>query len=439
MEIIDRCEACCEGPGEQTEAMKDEVYRKAIAKMRGVKNAEMQQEAIDLLKTIPGFRDADERIAVCEERIRELRRIEETERIEAEQKAKKGKRTGIAVLSALAACAVLAVLLFTVILPAIRYGNATSLYKAGRYEEAIAAFEGMNGYGNSEEMIPACGYGIAEDLFAAGEYKAATAAFAELDGYRDSAERAEACSAAFAEQQYAEAKELCAAGKYDEAYPMLIALNGYRDSEKLASDVYDDYKSAVIRNAKVGDSVWFGAYEQDNDLSNGAEDVEWVVLTRDDDGILVISRYALDYMQYSSSTENVSWDTCSLRKWLNDTFLRSAFSEDEQNRIRDVIGKVFLLSTPDAYKYMGTDEARRCVPTAYAIAKGAITSSSYQVDGKDTCGWWLRTPYSSNWHAAVITIDGAVSTLDVDIWLIYYGVRPALWIDFQENEGTRTR
>ena len=439
MEIIDRCEARCEGSGEQTEAMKDEVYRKAIAKMRGVKNVEMQQEAIDLLKTIPGFRDADERIAVCEERIRELRGIEETERIEAEQKAKKGKRTGIAVLSALAACAVLAVLLFTVILPAIRYGNATSLYKAGRYEEAIAAFEGMNGYGNSEEMIPACGYGIAEDLFAAGEYKAATAAFAELDGYRDSAERAEACSAAFAEQQYAAAKELCAAGKYDEAYPMLIALNGYRDSEKLANDVYDDYKSAVIRNAKVGDSVWFGAYEQDNDLSNGAEDVEWVVLTRDDDGILVISRYALDYMQYSSSTENVSWDTCSLRKWLNETFLRSAFSEDEQNRIRDVIGKVFLLSTPDAYKYMGTDEARRCVPTAYAIAKGAITSSSYQVDGKDTCGWWLRTPYSSNWHAAVITIDGAVSTLDVDIWLIYYGVRPALWIDFQENEGTRTR
>ena len=223
---------------------------------------------------------------------------------------------------------------------------------------------------------------------------------------------------------------MCAAGKYDEAYPMLIALDGYLDNKNLANDIYDDYKSAKIKNAQVGDSVWFGAYEQDNDTSDGEEDIEWLVLAKDDDGILVISRYALDYMQYSSSTESVSWDTCSLRKWLNDTFLRGAFSEDEQNRIRDVIGKVFLLSTSDAYKYMGTDEARRCVPTAYAIAKGAITSSSYQVDGNDTCGWWLRTPYSSNYHAAVITIDGAVSTLDVDIWLIYYGVRPALWIDF---------
>ena len=439
MEMKDRCGTCGEGPGELTEARKDEIYQTACAKMRGVKNAEMQQEALDLFRTVPGWRDADEKAAVCEERIVALRGKAEAERIEAERKAKKGKKAGVIALSALAACALLAVLLFTVILPAVRYGKAKSLYKAGRYEEAITAFESINGYEDSEDMIPACGYGIAEKLFAAGEYEAAVSAFTELNGYLDSAERAEASKAAFAEQQYAAAKELCAAGKYDEAYPMLIALDGYRDSETLASDVYDDYKSALIRNAKVGDSVWFGAYEQDNDLSNGAEDVEWVVLTRDDDGILVISRYALDYMQYSSSTENVSWDTCSLRKWLNETFLRSAFSEDEQNRIRDVIGKVFLLSTPDAYKYMGTDEARRCVPTAYAIAKGAITSSSYQVDGKDTCGWWLRTPYSSNWHAAVITIDGAVSTLDVDIWLIYYGVRPALWIDFQENEGVSTR
>ncbi len=416
-----------------TETQKDEIYQTACAKMRGVKNAAMQQEAIELFRTVPGFRDADEKAAVCEERIRALRGKEEAERIEAEQKAKKGKRTGVIALLALAACALLAVLLFTVILPAIRYGKATSLYKAGRYEEAIAAFEAMDGYGDSEEMISACGYGIAEELFAAGEYEAATAAFSALNGYRDSAAKAEESKAAFRDRQYAAAKELCAAGKFDEAYPMLIALDGYLDSEKLADAIHADYKTARIRNAQVGDSVWFGAYEQDNDASDGEEDIEWLVLAKDEDGILVISRYALDYMQYNSSAENASWDTCSLRKYLNETFLQAAFSEDEQNRIRDVIGKVFLLSTPDAYKYMETDEARRCVPTEYAIAKGAITSSSYQVDGKDTCGWWLRTPYSSNYHAAVITIDGAVSTLDVDLWLIYYGVRPALWIDIDNN------
>lgn len=429
VEIEDRREACGEGPGEQTEALKDEVYRKAIAKMRGVKNAGMQQEAIDLLKTIPGFLDADERIAVCEQRIRELKEKENVERTETKQKTKRRNQSVAIVLSSAIACAACVILLFTVILPAIRYGKAKKLYQARNYEEAIAAFESMNGYGDSETKILECRYGIAEDLYAAGEYEAAADAFSDLNGYRDSAEKAKESKAAFTEQQYESALTLSSAGKYDEAYPILIALDGYRDSERLASGMYEDYKAARLCNAKVGDYVLFGAYEQDNDLSDGNEDVEWLVLAKDDDGILVISRYVLDYMQYSSSTENASWDTCSLRKWLNGTFLDSAFSEDEQLRIRDVIGKVFLLSTSDAYKYMDTDEARRCVPTAYAIAKGAITSNTYRVDGKDTCGWWLRTPYSSNWHAAVITIDGAVSTLDVDLWLVYYGVRPALWID----------
>ena len=433
METTNRREPGGEAPAEQEEICRDEIYQSACATMRGVKNAEMQQKAIDLFKTIPGWRDADERIAVCEQRIREIREKQEAERASAEKKAKKRRIALVAVFSVLAACAVCAVLLFTVILPAIRYGRAKALYRDGRYAEAIEAFESMDGYRDSEDRILDCRYGIAEDLMTSGKYEEAIAAFADLNGYRDSAEKIEACKTAFAEQQYATAKELCAAGAYDEAYPILIALDGYLDSAKLADAVYEDYKSAKIRKAQVGDYVLFGAYEQDNDASNGKEDIEWKVLAKDDDGILVISRYVLDYLQYSSSTDDVSWDTCSLRKWLNETFLCSVFSEDEQNRIRDVIGKVFILSTSDAYKYMDTEEARRCIPTEYAIKQGAITSNSYQVDGKDTCGWWLRTPYSSNYHASVITVEGAVSTLDVDLWLVYYGVRPALWINTGEN------
>ena len=57
----------------------------------------------------------------------------------------------------------------------------------------------------------------------------------------------------------------------------------------------------------------------------------------------------------------VSWDTCTLRQWLNGTFLSEAFSSDEQRIIQnaittkdksvpndvpsanDIIDKVFLL------------------------------------------------------------------------------------------------
>ncbi len=416
-----------------TEAQKDGIYETACAKMRGMKNADMQREAIDLFRSISGWRDADEKIAICEQRIRELNEKEETERHAAEKTAKIRKKTVVIALSVLAFCAAAAVLLFTVILPAIRYGQAKALYNAGRYEEAITAFEALNGYGDSEAMIRECRYGMAEDLMTSGKYEEAIAAFEAMDGYRDSAEKIEACEAAFMEQRYAEAEAFAEVGKYDEAYPIWTSLNGYRDSEKRASDIYEQYKEARLKNAAVGEYVLFGAYEQDNDPSNGAEDIEWLVLYRDDEGILAVSRYVLDYMQYTSSTEAVSWEECSLCRWLNETFYNSAFSAEEQQRIRDVIGKVFLLSTADANRYMDTDEARRCAPTAYAIAQGAMTSTTYQVDGTGTCGWWLRNPYISNWNAATITIEGAVSTLDVDLWLVVYGVRPALWI----NTGQR--
>lgn len=422
---MERKETCIE----LTDARKDETYQTAVVKMRGIKNAQMQQEAIELFRTISGWRDADEKIAVCEQRIRELNEKEETERHAAEMTAKTRKKTVVIALSVLAFCAAAAILLFTVILPANRYGQAKALYNAVRYEEAITAFEALNGYGDSEAMIQECRYGMAEDLMTSGKYEEAIAAFEAMDGYRDSAEKIEACEGAFREQRYAEAEALENAGKYDEAYSIWTSLKDFRDSADRAGAIYDDYKAARLRNAEVGEYVLFGAYEQDNDASNGPEDIEWLVLSRDSNGILVVSRYLLDCKQYNTSEEKVSWETCSLRKWLNETFYNSAFSAEEQQRIRDVIGKVFLLSTADANRYMDTDEARRCAPTAYAIAQGAMTSTTYQTDGTGTCGWWLRNPYSSNWNAATITIEGAVSTLDVDLWLVVYGVRPALWIN----------
>ena len=317
------------------EACQEEIYQKAIAAMRGIRNPELQQKAIDLFKTIPGWRDAEEKIAVCEARIRELRAKEEAERLEAEAKAKKRKKATAIVLSVLALCAAVGILLPTVILPAIRYGQAKALFKAGRYEEAITAFEAMKGYGDSETKILDCRYEAAAELFAAEDYEAAMAAFAELDGYRDSAEKVEACRTASVEQNYAEALELCAAGRYDLAYPMLTALGDYRDSAKKAEEIYEAYKTAKLRNAEVGDCVLFGAYEQDNDASNGKEDIEWLVLSKEDDRVLLISRYALDYQRYNETKAAVSWETCTLRKWLNDSFLNAAFSAEEQERIQD--------------------------------------------------------------------------------------------------------
>ena len=135
---------------------------------------------------------------------------------------------------------------------------------------------------------------------------------------------------------------------------------------------------------EVGDTYICGKYEQDNDTSNGAEAIEWIVLDKDGDKVLLISKYLLDCQPYHTEVTDVTWETCSLRQWLNGTFAEAAFSADEAERIltttvsaavnpeysadpgNDTEDKVFLLGISEAETYFETLEERVCVPTEYA-------------------------------------------------------------------------
>ena len=137
--------------------------------------------------------------------------------------------------------------------------------------------------------------------------------------------------------------------------------NGSEPVEAVTADT-----KTVAPDVQVGTYVTFGSYEQDNDLSNGKEDIEWLVLAREDNKALLISRYSLDNKPYSEHEKDVPWENCSLRKWLNDNFLNEAFSSDEQNSIitsvvtadenpyhqlsqgNDTMDKVFILSVIEA-------------------------------------------------------------------------------------------
>ncbi|MBP3696995.1 MAG: hypothetical protein J6J45_05560, partial [Clostridia bacterium] len=74
---------------------------------------------------------------------------------------------------------------------------------------------------------------------------------------------------------------------------------------------------ADFSDTQVGDYITFGSYEQDNDLSNGKEPIEWLVLDKQDGKVLVISKYALDAKPYNDEYVDVTWETCTLRSWLN--------------------------------------------------------------------------------------------------------------------------
>ena len=253
---------------------------------------------------------------------------------------------------------------------------------------------------------------------------------------------------------YQEAATLYSAGDYAGAYSKYLTLSGYKDVDTLLSTDKNllAEEAAAAREAKlavykkVGSTVTFGTYERDSNTSNGKEDIEWIVLANEGNRSLLISRYALDCWQYNRERKGVTWETCSLRSWLNSSFMNAAFTVDEQKAIQktsvdnsksqgnsnwstdggnDTTDQIFLLSYAEARKYFGSDRDRMCESTAYAKAHGA-----YYIEN-GYCSWWLRSPGDYRNTAACIDIEGSlVHDYYVDI---YSAVRPAFWIDLESE------
>ena len=201
---------------------------------------------------------------------------------------------------------------------------------------------------------------------------------------------------------------------------------------------------AEASRLKKGDIVTFGRWEQDNNPDNGPEPVEWMVLDRIGDEVLLLSLFGLDGRQYHNVPfADVTWEDCALRGWLNGEFLQAAFSREEQALLmqaglqnadqsasgteggRDTRDRVFLLSETDAVIYMGSDAARQDVgqtfATEYARAQGA------PADPDGMTEWWLRSPGADGYTAQFVTVDGDVHTAGAYADIVF-AVRPAVWI-----------
>ncbi|MBE6957234.1 MAG: hypothetical protein E7450_07265 [Ruminococcaceae bacterium] len=178
----------------------------------------------------------------------------------------------------------------------------------------------------------------------------------------------------------------------------------------------------------AGDYITFGRYEQDNNPSNGTEDIEWLVLDVQADRALVISQYALDAQPYHIEAGDVTWETCSLRQWLNRDFIQTAFSPEEQTAIsittleNAVFDKVFLLSIGEFRLYC-SDFSPATLPTAYAATKISVTSEY------GFCQWFLRTSRDGDPLYPGFSSDDYLFYSSIDIETTALAVRPAMWID----------
>ena len=207
--------------------------------------------------------------------------------------------------------------------------------------------------------------------------------------------------------------------------------------------------SEAIKN---GSTVIFGHYEQDLDLSNGAEEIQWKVLDVSDDHILLLSKYILDYQKFNEGEKKVDWEQCSLRNWLNSTFLDGAFTDEEKSKMINNDGDyVFLLSSDDlqnnSFGFKGDDTYdvnRACAGTARYLSE---YNAIIQMNDKEESFIWQDVIRSAPllgltregeksyeyWTGSKVGADSTVTVLgggrlSCEKNDSYQGVRPAIFI-----------
>ena len=130
--------------------------------------------------------------------------------------------------------------------------------------------------------------------------------------------------------------------------------------DRVEDNIYEKY-----------DTVKFGKYYQDKSGLNKTS-IDWIVLEKKEDKVLLLSKYILDSKPIKLYTEEelelyrgkirvYTWGTSTLRKWLNEEFYKVVFNSGEKDRILlsdleneyedNTKDKVFLLSEKEFRKY----------------------------------------------------------------------------------------
>lgn len=204
------------------------------------------------------------------------------------------------------------------------------------------------------------------------------------------------------------------------------------------------------------------------------EPIKWRVLNvnNEENKALLFADVTLDEQKYNTNSEDVTWESSSIRSWLNGygmsvnkpgtdysnkNFINTAFAANEKKAIEitnvvnednayyDTEGgdntsdKVFLLSLSEIYNTNTAmdygfvksdtvaDEARRTQCSTYAYAMG--TARYQRPNFCNNVRWWLRSPGKNSDYAAIADDAGWAMDTGNQVTSHFDGVRPALYID----------
>jgi len=187
---------------------------------------------------------------------------------------------------------------------------------------------------------------------------------------------------------------------------------------------------------------------------------KWRVLNVQGRKALMITEDIVEQSDYNETYTSVTWETCTLRRYLNKKFLQKFTVEERGKIVETWIGnpdnlwsgtkggnntsdKIFLLSLEDVDRYFGNSgdyqqKRRKTFRNSRFVAdsKGWFFPNIYDGDrqakfGNITCWWWLRTPGSDSSYAALVGDAGIVYVSGSAVVSASGGVRPAIWLNLK--------
>lgn len=390
---------------------KEPIYQKLVGMMKSLEcmavtpsRAEMYQSTANKFSELEGYKDSEEYMKQCKqlakqtnedllEKVYELAKTKKEKaktvddyKVAAEEfrKAsgfkdadsmakecdslssrteKKGTRNLFLTGGVVILC-ILAVV-FVGISPIPKYGIGNVLYKVDAYNYALKFYNRSGDYKDTKQKIIECQYMLGLDYEAKGDYKAAKKAFAAAEDYKDSNAR---------------------------------KVNALK---------------LVLKNSKAGTIVKIGKYN-------------WKVLKIEENQVLLLKKAALSKRAYSSDANNATWENSTIRQYLNNDFLKAAFTKEEQMNILQTSVKN---SGNAAY---GTDGGKDTLDYLFLLSiSEAKEHKDIFKDYKGTS--WLRSPGGNSNTAAFIEAKGLIMDYGYIVTDKDFKAIPAMW--FNTSEG----
>ncbi|MDO4647383.1 MAG: DUF6273 domain-containing protein [Eubacteriales bacterium] len=192
---------------------------------------------------------------------------------------------------------------------------------------------------------------------------------------------------------------------------------GNADSQNSAKDDHP----GIDGSYEEGDVITFGNYN-------------WYVLNKEDGRVRLLMNHAekheeLRHRPYNDTDEDVTWETSSLREWLNGDFLTEGFQDEERSRI------LTLTTTALDNETYDTDGGNNTEDQVTILTPDDITTYSEIIDGI-SMNLWLLAPGNASNTAQFMSSRRTIMDYGYPVDTTDFYTCPVIWVQTEDADAS---